>query len=399
MGRNIITGIDAGSSVIRVVVSEEKNGSSPFILAAVSKPSQGIRKGYISDVGLASQSIRSAIRAAEKISGVEIKHAYLSVGGISLGAIRAKDSATVSRADSEISDFDVKRLSEQCESSLTSVANKYILHRIPLSYKVDGVQITGRPTGMKGAKLEVEMLFLTSLAQQIEDLVKAVENTGIAIEDIIAAPYAASFCALTAQQKEVGCVLANIGSNTVSIIVFEEGSPVSLEVFPIGSMHITNDIALGLQIPLEEAEKVKIEYGSEANSKKKLSDIIEARLNDIFELIESHLKKINRNGLLPAGIILVGGGSNLVSLDEIAKSSLKLPARVCKSFEKGFAKQQGQNSKDYILTDPAWSIPLGLILIGVHEAELGTKDLNLGGSNLIGKTKGAISRLLHNFLP
>jgi cell division protein FtsA len=296
-----------------------------------------------------------------------------------------------------VSSLDVKRLFEQCESELANISNKDVLHKLPLSYKIDGSQVMGRPIGMKGAKLEMEILFITSLSQHVDDLIKAVENIGIAVEDVVAAPYAASFAALTTQQKEVGCILANIGSTTVSIIVFEEGVPISLEVFPIGSTHITNDIALGLQIPIEEAEKVKIDYGSETTSKKKLADIIEARLNDIFDLIEAHLKKISRNGLLPAGIILVGGGSNLISLDEIAKSSLKLPARICKSFENNFSRTQGQNSKDYVLTDPAWSIPLGLIIASDQVSELGTSTI--AGSNILGKTKATFSKLLRNFLP
>jgi len=397
MGRNIITGIDVGSSVVRVVVAERRKGSSPYILSAVSKPSGGIRKGYITDIDLACESIRLAVAAAERSAGVEIKNTYLAIGGISLGSIKAKSLTTVSRADTEISGLDVKRLFDQCESELTNVSNKDILHKIPLSYKVDGNQVLGRPIGMKGAKLEMEVLFITALSQHVDDLIKAVENIGIAVEDVVAAPYAASFAALTTQQKEVGCILANIGSTTVSIIAFEEGAPISLEVFPIGSTHITNDIALGLQIPIEEAEKVKINYGTEAPSKKKLADIIEARLNDIFDLIEAHLKKISRNGLLPAGIILVGGGSNLISLDEIAKSSLKLPARICKSFEQNFSRTQGPNSKDHILTDPAWSIPLGLILASDQISELGTSTI--AGSNFLGKTKVAISKLLRNFLP
>ena len=127
--------------------------------------------------------------------------------------------------------------------------------------------------------------------------------------------------------------MANIGASTVSVVVFEDGLPISLEVFPIGSSHITNDIALGLQIPLDEAEKIKINYGTENTvSKKKLSDIIEARLNDIFEMIENHLKKINRNQVLPAGAILTGSGSNLFSVEEIAKASLRLPAKTRYSY-------------------------------------------------------------------
>ena len=252
----------------------------------------------------------------------------VSVGGISLGSYRSKAMVRTSKADGEITDHDIKRLIAQSEANLTNMANKKVIHSIPLSFKVDNALVQGRPTEMKGTKLEVETLLVTCLSQHLSDLIKTIESAGLSVDDIVASPLATSYAVLTKQQKETGCVMANIGASTVSVVVFEDGLPISLEVFPIGSSHITNDIALGLQIPLDEAEKIKINYGTENTvSKKKLSDIIEARLNDIFEMIENHLKKINRNQVLPAGAILTGSGSNLFSVEEIAKASLRLPAK------------------------------------------------------------------------
>jgi len=250
--------------------------------------------------------------------------------------------------------------------------------------------------GMKGNKLEAEVLYITCLSQHLADLIKNIELTGVTVDDIIASPLAASLVAISKHQKEAGCVLANLGAGTVSIIVFEEDIPISLEVFPIGSKHITNDIALGFQIPLEEAEKLKREFGADISvSKRKLNDIIEARLNDIFELIESHLKKINRNGLLPAGIILTGGGAGLFSLEEIAKSSLRLPAKVSTPLP-----VQGQelniigNYKDQVINDPGWSVALGLCVWGM-------RDRDKKGSNLkvLSKFKTNLKRWFKTFLP
>ncbi len=375
MARNIITGIDAGSSMIRVITAEQKNGGGLNILGANQKQSEGIRRGYIVNLEDAAKSISEAVKGAEKIAGFPIKKAVISIGGISLSSCKSKDAIMISRPDGEITDYDVKRLISQCEDNLRNISNKHIVHTVPLRFKIDSSPVLGKPAGMKGTKLEVETMFVTCLNQHLNDLVKTVESAGISVEDIVSSPLAMSHTVLTKYQKEVGCVLANIGASTVSVVVFEEGLPISLEVFPIGSTHITNDIALGLQIPLEEAEKLKIGYGSDISSapKRKLSDIIDARLNDIFEIIESHLKKINRNEMLPAGIIMTGGGSSLFSLEEIAKASLKLPSRIGTFSTKGHNNHStnitasSNNLKELIFNNPGWSVALGLCINNLNE--------------------------------
>ncbi|MBU2109409.1 cell division protein FtsA [Patescibacteria group bacterium] len=398
MARNIITGIDAGTSAIKVVVAELKDDRHLHILSASQRNSSGIRRGYITNFEDAAESIRAAIKTAEKMAAVPIKHAYIAVGGISLGSVKAKESVMVSRADAEITDYDIKRVLDQCEANTSnSLSNKQIIHEIPLHFKIDNNNVPGRPVGMKGNKLEAEVLYITCLSQHLADLIKNIELTGVTVDDIIASPLAASLVAISKHQKEAGCVLANLGAGTVSIIVFEEDIPISLEVFPIGSKHITNDIALGFQIPLEEAEKLKVEFGADISvSKRKLNDIIEARLNDIFELIESHLKKINRNGLLPAGIILTGGGAGLFSLEEIAKSSLRLPAKVSTPLP-----VQGQelniigNYKDQVINDPGWSVALGLCVWGMRDGNKKSPILK----SFLDKLKFILKRWFKTFLP
>ena len=402
MARKIITSLDIGSSSVRAIVVERKKDGSLHMLAAAQKESTGVRRGNITNLDDASKTIVSTIKSLEKISGLSIRNVLVSVGGISLGSYRSKAMIRTSKADGEITDHDIKRLIAQSEANLTNMVNKRIIHSIPLSFKVDNTPVQGQPTEMKGVKLEVETLFITCLSMHIADLIKTIEASGLAIDDIVASPLATSYSVLTNQQKETGCVMANIGASTVSVVVFEDGLPISLEVFPIGSSHITNDIALGLQIPLDEAEKIKINYGTEnAVSKKKLSDIIEARLNDIFEMIENHLKKINRNQVLPAGVILTGSGSNLFSVEEIAKASLKLPAKtgilMPSSNYSLVVTAPSNNLRDQILNDPGWSVALGLCVFGfnnnpyLYESEKSIK----GG----GKIMPMIKNWLHNLLP
>jgi cell division protein FtsA len=291
----------------------------------------------------------------------------------------------------EITSLDIKKLQEQCEKDIPTSAslNKKIIHSIPIQYKIDGRVVLGKPEGMKGSKFEIKTLYITCLEHHLDDIIQAVEESGISVQDVMASPIAASLVTLTKSQKVAGCVLANIGAETVSIAVFENNIPVSLEVFPIGSTDITNDIALGLKVPLEEAEQIKIgAITGSSYPRKKLEEIISARLSDIFELIEAHLKKIGRNGLLPAGIVITGGGSGLSGIEEMAKSALRLPARV------GLA---GLSIPDkQIFKDSAWSVAYGLCILGLHADE----DLPIDSSSRIFEhSKKTVIAWLKQFLP
>ena len=295
----------------------------------------------------------------------------------------------ISRADSEVTDLDVGKAINSAEESLRTSGtflNKKIIHRVPLIFKIDGKEILGRAVGMRGGKLEVKVLFITSMEQHLNDLIQSVEEAGIDIENVYASPFAASLAVLSKTQKVAGCVLANIGAETVSIAVFENNMPISIKVFPIGGTDITNDIALGLQIPLEEAEAVKLGGVTGATfPKKKLDEIIDARLSDIFELIENHLKKIGKNGLLPAGIIITGGGSGIATIEDLAKSALKLPSQA--------GSLKSLNNFRGAVKDSTWAVAYGLCIAGLGEenGEVKYGRLKEGGKS--------IGEWLKQFLP
>lgn len=358
MARHIVTGLDIGTSSIRIVVSEYKNGSNiPHIIALVKKNSKGLRRGYILQFDEAVDSIKSAISEAERIAGVRIKQVILGISGVTLESKLVDGGVIVSRADSEINDNDINRATELSENNIPDLANKTIIHKITMGFKLDGRKVLGRPEGMKGTKLEAQVLYITYSSHHLKDLVGAIELAGAKVDDVVASPLAASFAITTKLQKAAGCVLANIGSQTTSIIVFEEGIPISLKVFPIGSNDITNDIALGFQIPLEEAEKIKTGEIETTEPQKKLDEIISARLSDIFEFIENHLKRLGRNGLLPAGIIITGGGSGIAEIENLAREYFRLPAKVT-------IPPVTTNSRNQI-RDSAWSVAYGLCLFGI----------------------------------
>lgn len=326
---NFNVGIDIGTEATKVVVlGVNKDTNYPSLLATGSAETEGMRLGYITNIDQVAESIKKAIKQTENILGAKVHRAYVSIGGISLSSSISVGSVIISRADQEITQLDVSKALVSSEENL-ELANKKIIHIIPIGYKLDGKEIFGRPEGMHGIKLEVKTLFVTCLKQNLEDLITALGLANIEAIDVIASPIALSGILLNTKQKTAGCALVDIGAETVSVSVFENNLLISLQVFPIGSMDITKDIALGFRIALEEAESVKL--GSVTGGdypKKKVDEIIEARLGDIFELVENNLKKIRRNELLPAGVIITGGGAHIIRIEEIARKQLNLPAKV-----------------------------------------------------------------------
>ncbi|HEY4499226.1 MAG TPA: cell division protein FtsA [Candidatus Paceibacterota bacterium] len=394
MARKISVGIDIGTYQVKIMIAEEERLESRTVIKIIGTgfgESKGLRHGYIINQTDVTKALKQAVAQAEKAAGLRVRNAYLSVGGIGLSSVTTTGTVAVSRADSEITDLDVTQVIEAARANIpqsTSI-NRRVIHTIPVQYRIDGKPVLGsKPVGMKASKLEAKVLFVNALENHLYDLEQAVEDTGIEVKMVIAAPLAASLVTLTKQQKIAGSVLANIGAETVSIVVFENNIPISLETFQIGSNDITNDIALGLKIPLEEAERIKLgAITGTTFPKKKLDDIIEARLSDILDLIEAHLKKIGRSGLLPAGIILTGGGSGIAVLEELAKAALSLPSRI--------ASMNWSGSMREPIKDASWSVAYGLCRIGLSQDD---EEATLG-VDIARKARGTLRNLLHQLLP
>jgi cell division protein FtsA len=385
MSRRIATGIDIGTYQVKIVVVEEtadkKSGKQLRILGTGLAESKGLRHGYIVNHDEVAVSIREAKRQAEATARVAIKNGFLAVGGISLDETRATGSAIISRADQEITHLDLEKAGQAArEAAAPAFLNRHVLHSIPTEYRIDNAKVLGNPLGMKGVRIEVDYLFVTCLAQHEDALVAATEEAGLEVIDQMASPLAGSYVLLEGDQKMKGCLLANIGAETVSIVVYDEGIPISVKVFPMGASHITDDIALGLRISLEEAERVKLgRLTGQMYPRKKVDDFIASRLNAIFALIDKHLKSLGRRGPLPAGIIISGGGAGVGSISDIARGSLKLPARLAEL----------RLTPDTKIRDATWAVAYGLAIWGL------TGDMDTPRQNFTSSVK----KFFQQFLP
>ncbi|MFA6254984.1 MAG: cell division protein FtsA [Patescibacteria group bacterium] len=376
--KEIIAGLDIGSTAIRLAVGQSVGEEGKIhIIGAAEVPAEGISKGIISSIEDAVSSISACLEKAERMVGVPIERAWVGISGGHIISQESQGVVAVARSDGEISEDDVERSIEAARTVATPL-NYEILHVIPKGFTVDGQVGIKDPLGMTGVRLEVETQIIQGLSSQIKNLTKAVYRPGINIEDLVLSILATSEAVLTSRQKELGVAVINIGGSTTSLAVFEEGDILHTAVMPVGSDHITSDIAIGLRISIDAAEKIKLEYGSalanginkrdeidigelegkESNfiSKKYIAEITEARVEEILDKIDAELKKVDRSGKLPAGVILTGGGAKLAGLVEAAKKQLRLPATLGRPLNITSAIDK--------VNDPAFSTAIGLVIWG-----------------------------------
>lgn len=347
MREKLITGLDIGSAAIRAVVGQRNENGSLEIIGAAEVPSCGVSKGVITDIEEAVSSVSACLENLERMTGLSIESAWVGISGGNIISQISKGVVAVSKSNGEIDEEDVERAVEAARAVATP-SNYEILHVIPRNFAVDDQVGIRDPIGMSGIRLEVETQIIQALSSQIKNLTKCVYRTGVDIEDLVLSILAAAEAVTNLRQKELGVAVANIGRATTSLAVFEEGDLLHVACLPIGGDHITSDIAIGLRTSIDVAEKIKLEHGTalpkEINkreeldisefdpnenslvSKKYIAEIIEARVEEIFEKIDGELRKIERSGMLPAGIILIGGGAKLPGIVEVAKRKLRLPA-------------------------------------------------------------------------
>ncbi|PIY93454.1 MAG: cell division protein FtsA [Candidatus Magasanikbacteria bacterium CG_4_10_14_0_8_um_filter_32_14] len=412
---DIITGLDIGSNSVRVAVGQFSNmrdeeNSTLQIIAIVEVPSEGVQKGQIVSIEDTVSSVSNALEQIEKIIGLPVEHVWVGVSGTQIISQESKGVIAISRTDGEISEDDIERAVDAAKAVATPL-NYDILHVLPRSFAVDGQTGIKDPVGMTGIRLEVDTKIIHSVSSHIKNLTKVVYRAGIDVDDFVLSILAAGEVVTNSRQKELGCIVINIGGPTTSIVVYEDGDVLHSSVIPIGSAHVTNDLALGLKTSIDIAERVKVEYGqcvSKGVNKKETIDlkdfgaektdvftryyvnqIIEARISEILEKVDDELASIERSGMLPAGAIFIGGGSKIEGIIDIAKEVLSLPAQL------GYPL--GLDSINNKINDISFVSAIGMVKWGstlLQSVRTHRSSLNIG-SKILDK----IHKIFKNLMP
>lgn len=407
----IITGLDIGSSSLKALMAtkgpEEENLE---VLGQIEVPSFGVRRGVVVNVERVAKDIEEILSQLQNETGQKINEVYVNLGGSHIFSLPSHGTVVVSRADQKISKEDINRVI-QAAQTFSLPSNKEILEVFPKEFIVDNQRQIKEPLDMEGIRLEVEVLALCAFSPYIKNLISSVLNAGFRISDIVPSPLASAAAVLSPQQKELGVCLIDIGGGTTSFALYQEGDLIHLAVFPIGSGHITSDLAVGLRTDINIAEQIKKEFGrcifkggkrkekielpqnsGETEplvfSHKMLVDIIEARVSEIFDLVQKEIKKVSPQGWLPAGLVLTGGGAKLPKIVEFAKKELKLPAKI------GWPRDWKGLEKD-----PAWSGVCGLILEGMKDLEMG-RMISVNWEPFWGeRVKAKLKKIFKIFIP
>lgn len=409
-----ILAIDIGSTKVVAIIGQVQEGIIQVIGFGKSQ-NAGLRRGTVVDIEETVSSISAAVEEAEQSAGISLSSCFASIEGNQIIAVDSKGVIAVSRADGEIQSADIERVIDAARS-VALPPNYEILHINSKNFAVDGQTQIKDPSGMSGIRLEANTHVIGVSTVALKNLSKAITQSGLGIDGIVFSPLAASKAYISKKQKEIGVVLIDMGASNTSIAVFEESALIHSKVIPIGSNHITNDIAIGLKITLEAAEKIKVNEVTLDNDKinesskvdlskydknekekpnlKYVCEIAEARLNEIFSLIKQELSDIERDEMLPAGAVLVGGGAKVDGIEAFTKSHLGLPAQIGKPY----LEISGIVDK---LDDPEYATAVGLMMWGLDEKQtnvsnrprLGLQIGNLGGA------LDKIKEVFKNFIP
>ena len=377
-------GLDIGSSQIRCVVGmQEEDAPAPSIIGVGTAPTTSVRKGTVVDIEDTVSAITAAVDEAERISGVAVNHATVGVNGSHILTVGSHGIIAIGSSNREITDSDIERV-EEASNVMQLPPNREIIQAFPRSYTVDGQERIKDPAGMNGVRLEVDTALVTAGTPFVKNIARSVNQAGLAVDSYVSNPLAAASCLVTKRDQEVGTVVVDIGAATTGIAVFEESELLHTAVIPVGAGHISNDLAIGLRIDIDTADKIKLEKvsadpktrthkrGSNVSVKDlkgedmivsefDINSIAQARLDEIFDLIDRELKKIKRDGMLPGGVILTGGGSKMTGIENYAKQSMRLPART--GHPEGFS---GIVDK---ISDPEFSVAIGLMLANLSRHE------------------------------
>jgi cell division protein FtsA len=381
MTRRILSAIDVGTTKVATIVANAKAEDDIEILGVGVVPSHGMHKGIVVNMDEAKQSIAASVKEAQKVSGVRIDSVYVGVTGRHVTSLNNRGVVAIPRDDRLVRTEDLKRVLSAARS-IPIPEGKKVLHAIPRNYALDGQDGVQRPVGMHASRLDVETHIITASVTSVQNLAKCIRSAGVEVEDLILEPLASGEAVLTPEERHSGVIMADIGGGTTDIAVFKGGSIYHTSIVPVAGYQVTSDISIGLGLPFSVAEKMKKRYGNvmpnlEADqtdqvvgienghsaSYRELCDIVRARMEELLQLILLEMPTTDYQTLAPCGLVLTGGTANLVGLDELGRSVLRMPVR------KGRPVHAGIYGISDILNDPAYATTLGLTLWQVQGKE------------------------------
>ena len=376
MKNRTVAAIDVGTTKVCTVVADLNEAGTPRIVGVGIAPSVGLHKGLVVNINEARESIKESVRKAEQSSNYKVESAYVGVTGRHVTSLNNRGVVAITRNDRVVRTDDLRRVLSSAQS-VKIPSDRKLLHVIPRAYAVDGQAHVKNPIGMHGFRLDVETHVITAAVTSVQNLVKCIRSIGIDIEDLVLEPLASSEAILTPDEKEVGVILADIGGGTTDIAVFKEGSIWHTSILPVAGYQLTRDVSIGLGLPFDVAEEMKKRYGSvmpvyesktedttaisqdgHGVSYQDLCDIIRARIEEIMKLILLELPNSEYETLVPAGLVLTGGSSNLSGIATLGREVLQLPVRVG-------APSNMEGISD-ALCDPAYATSVGLLAWGVN---------------------------------
>ena len=374
---HIVTGIDVGSSKVSTVIASISPEKKISVIGVSTITSRGIKKGVVVDIDEAVAAISESLEGAERMAGYPVRSAFVSVDGKHISSLNSHGVVAVGGEGSEITEEDVERVTEAARA-VSLPSSREIVHVLPRGFTVDSQEGVKDPMGMSGVRMEVETNIISGATTVMRNLVKCVSQVGVEVEDLVFCGLASAEAVLSDTEKELGCTLVDIGGETTQVVVFTSGSPVYSSVLPIGGQNITNDLAVGLRVSLEDAERIKVklsegslkpsegdheeadisELGLEVQSVPLalVTNIVEARLSEIFSMVGLEIKNSGQQGNLPAGLVVTGGAVQTVGLKDLAKKVLRLPIRV--------GTPTGVSGLIEEVSTPAHATTIGLVIYG-----------------------------------
>ncbi len=364
-------GIDIGTSAVRVVVGSVDEQGRPEIIGYSSVENSGMRRGVVAHAEETAVAISEALADAERLSGRHINGGTININGAHVEGFNSRGVIAISAANREITVEDRLRV-EEAAAVMKLPANREIIQVFPKAYRLDGQDNIKDPIGMQGVRLEVDTHIVTAATPNLRLLESALEKGSVAPKHRTVSSLASAEAVLTRQQREAGTAVIDIGAGTTNVVIIEDGEVQHVAVIPVGGVHVTNDLAIGLKTDLDVAEKVKIEHASilkpvrstvsvTYDKKQHIFDaddvhmVVEARIEELLELVDKELKRANRSRKLPGGVVFTGGTSQIKGLDDFAKEKLELPARI------GVMQEVGGLAD--AAADLRFATPIGLMLL------------------------------------